>query len=217
MASTQTLTSRKPAIFHRFIHGRWHMRLLFVYSLLVFGHSLEHIAQIMQVYAMHLPRPEAGGVLGLWYPQLLKAEILHFSYNLLQLFGLLVLQAGFSGRARKWWNIAIFAQGWHFFEHFLLQSQYLLRVYVFGAAKQTSFGELLLPRVELHFIYISLVTIPTLVAIAIHLKSTRLGYRFQQFLRIEERLTRSVVSAPNFDATSTTAPPEKEEEAFHDT
>lgn len=214
MTSSQTLTFRKPALFHRIIHGRWHMRLLFVYSLLVFGHSLEHIAQISQVYAMHLPRPEAGGVLGLWYPQLLKAEILHFSYNLLQLFGLLVLQAGFFGRAKKWWNIAIFAQGWHFFEHFLLQSQYLLRVYLFGSTKQTSFGELLLPRVELHFVYVSLVTIPTLVAIVIHLKATRIGYRFQQFLRVEERIARIVVSAPNYEAVAT---PSNEEEAFHDT
>jgi hypothetical protein len=68
-----------------------------------------------------------------------------------------------TGRARTWWRIAIAVQLWHFFEHFLLQSQWLTDIFLFNAARQTGVGELLLPRLELHFIYNALVFVPTII------------------------------------------------------
>ena len=60
------------------------------------------------------------------------AELLHFVYNLFQLVGLIALRGGFEGRARKFWTMACFLQGWHFFEHFLLQAQWITKVYLYN-------------------------------------------------------------------------------------
>jgi hypothetical protein len=133
--------------------------------IVVFAHWAEHIAQAYQVFVLEWARPDAGGVLGLWFPLLASSEVLHFVYNLGLFAGLLFLLPGFAGRARTWWIVALVIQGWHFLEHLLLQVQWLTGFYLLGASKQTSLLELWFPRVELHFLYNTVVFLPMLVAL----------------------------------------------------
>ncbi len=150
------------------LNHAWHGRVLSVYMLIVFGHWAEHIAQAYQVYLLGWRPAEAGGVLGLWFPALAQSEILHFVYNLALLLGLIGLREGFRGRARSWWTAALVFQGWHFFEHFLLQLQWLTGFYFFGASQQTSLLQIWLPRVELHLLYNSIVFAPMVVALYLY-------------------------------------------------
>lgn len=152
----------------RQLNGPWHRRALSAYMVVVFGHWAEHIAQAYQVFVLEWNRPDAGGVLGLWLPQLASSEVLHFVYNLGLLLGLVCLRAGFHSRARAWWTAALAIQAWHFFEHLLLQAQWLTGFYLFGASQQTSLLQLWVPRVELHFLYNSVVFVPMLVALFLY-------------------------------------------------
>ena len=118
-----------------------HTIALVIYLFIVFGHFAEHLIQLFQIYVLHMHPKLAGGILGLYYPQLAQNEVLHIAYNSLQLTGLLVLLPGFldlGGRAKVWWRVAIITQSWHFFEHVLLQAQFLTGNYLFGANHQKS-------------------------------------------------------------------------------
>ena len=150
------------------ISGPLHLRALSLFMLIVAGHWVEHLTQIYQIYILGWLPKEAGGVLGLWFPTLNSSEVLHFTYNLLLLGVILLLRPGFSGRSRKWWNGALIAQIWHFFEHVLLQVQWLTGVYLFGAAQQISIGQLWFPRPELHFVYNLIVFVPLVIAMIHH-------------------------------------------------
>ncbi len=163
MVNTSMLlnTSKRSMLEH--INGDKHELALWLYMVIVFGHWLEHVTQIYQVYVLGWIPAAAGGVLGLWLPGLAEAEILHFTYNSFLLAGLLLLRPGFAGRARFWWNLALLAQGWHFFEHTLLQVQWLTGHYLFGASQQMGIGQLWIPRVELHFLYNLIVFTPMVV------------------------------------------------------
>jgi hypothetical protein len=147
-----------------------HFRLaLTIYLLLVASHFAEHAAQILQVYVLDVPRPRAGGLLGLLLPGLVMAEVLHTTWNSLQLTGLILLAPGTMARgrlARALWLVAIALQTWHWFEHAVIQLQYVTGIYLYGAAKQMSILERLLPRIELHFAYNLMVFIPTVAAVA---------------------------------------------------
>ena len=156
------------------LNGPWHRRALSAYMLVVFAHWAEHIAQAYQVFVLEWTRPDSGGVLGLWFPQLASSEVLHFAYNLGLLLGLVCLRPGFQGRARAWWTAALVIQGWHFFEHLLLQLQWLTGFFLFGAPKQTSILQLWIPRVELHFLYNTLVFMPMLVGLYFYGRAKRL-------------------------------------------
>lgn len=155
------------------LNGSGHRRALSAYMLVVFAHWAEHIAQAYQVFVLDWSRPAAGGVLGLWFPLLASSEVLHFVYNSGLLIGLIGLRPGFHGRARAWWTAALIIQGWHFFEHLLLQVQWLAGAYLFGAPQQTSILQLWIPRVELHFLYNSVVFIPMLVALFLYGRARR--------------------------------------------
>ena len=110
------------------------------------------------------------GILGLWFPGLAANEVLHMTYNSLQLTGLVLLWYGFRRykHASKWWNIALIAQSWHFLEHTILQIQYLTGYYLFGASRQTSLLEFFFPRIELHFAYNLLAFTPTAIALSLY-------------------------------------------------
>lgn len=150
------------------LNGPWHRRALSAFMVVVFAHWAEHIVQAYQVFVLEWPRPAAGGILGLWFPLLASSEVLHFAYNLSLLAGLVCLRPGFLDGARAWWTAALLIQGWHFFEHFLLQAQWLAGIYLFGADQQTSILQLWIPRVELHFLYNTLVFIPMLIGLLLH-------------------------------------------------
>lgn len=188
----QTFSSvRNLLSFRERLNGAYHAHALWLYMVVVFGHWLEHIAQAYQVFVLHWPAVDAGGVLGLWFPELAASEVLHFAYNLSLLAGLWLLRPGFSDRARLWWDLALVAQGWHFFEHFLLQVQWLTGVFLFGADHQIGILQLWIPRVELHLIYNTVVFIPMMVAMVLHFRRAR-----REMAAHPDRATRDAGSSP---------------------
>src|ERR1700761_6505666 len=105
------------------LNSRWHERALQVFMFIVLAHWGGHLVQAYQIYVMNWPRPKANGILGLWYPWLIKSEVLHYSYALVMLIGIWVLRKGFTGRGRTWWTVALVIQFWHHIEHLLLITQ----------------------------------------------------------------------------------------------
>ena len=156
-------------IFVDVLNGPVHERALYVYTAVVLAHWVEHIVQAYQIFVLAWPRPEAGGVLGLWLPWLVQTELLHWGYAFFMLFGLILLRPGFAGLSRTFWNISLAIQIWHFIEHTLLQGQAVVGLNLFGAQVPTSVAQLWVPRPELHLIYNALVFIPMVLAMYFHL------------------------------------------------
>ena len=165
--------NRVPATHRHSATSRNHMWALVAYLVVVVSHFIEHATQIVQVHVLGWAPAQAGGFLGLWLPGLAMTEVLHTTYNTVQLAGLAALLSGFKGPARRWWLAALMIQCWHLFEHLLLQVQFLTGHHLMSHAKQHSLLELVFPRVELHFAYNLLVFVPTVVATVIYLYSRR--------------------------------------------
>jgi hypothetical protein len=136
---------------------------------IVLAHWAEHLAQAFQVYALRWPVPEARGVLGLWYPWLVKSELLHYAYALVMLVGIWMLRLGFTGTSRAWWTASLAIQFWHHIEHALLQGQAIAQHNLFGSPVPVSIVQLWIPRVELHLFYNTVVFIPMAVAMYYHM------------------------------------------------
>ena len=154
------------------LNGPWHERALQVFMAIVLAHWAEHLAQALQVYVLRWPPAEARGVLGLWFPWLVDAEVLHYGYALAMLAGLWVLRTGFVGRAHTWWMVAFWIQFWHHIEHALLQAQVIAGRNLFDAPIPMSVAQLFIPRIELHMIYNTIVFIPMIVAMYRHIMPT---------------------------------------------
>jgi hypothetical protein len=154
------------------LNGYIHARLLWVFMLIIVAHWMEHVLQIFQIYGLGWAPNDAGGLLGVIFPQLIESEILHFVYDFVQWFGIVVLWPGFRGNrsARFFWTVAMVVQSWHFFEHVLLMGQYLTGYYLFGRAVQTSILQYWFPRPELHFVYNLFVFVPMVIAVHQYLK-----------------------------------------------
>jgi hypothetical protein len=150
------------------INTTGHRVALNVFLAIVLAHWAEHITQAIQIWVLGWPVPEARGVLGLWFPWLVTSEALHYGYALVMLVAFLLLRRGFDGRARIWWNIALGIQLWHHVEHLLLLVQAQTGVYLFGSAVPTSIIQFLVPRVELHLFYNTVVFVPMVVAMVLH-------------------------------------------------
>lgn len=151
------------------LNGPWHERALQIFMVIVLGHWAEHLVQAYQIYALGWPVPEARGVLGLWYPWLVESELLHYGYALVMLVGIWLLRTGFVGQSRIWWNVSLGIQFWHHIEHGLLQGQALVGQNLFNSPVPMSFIQIWVPRVELHLIYNSLVFLPMVVAMYLHM------------------------------------------------
>src|SRR5215831_676530 len=154
---------------HEKLNVQWHERALQLFMLVVLAHWAEHLAQAVQIWVLHWPRPKAGGVLGLWFPWLVTSEVLHYGYALIMLIGIWVLRAGFTGLSRKWWTVALVIQFWHHIEHLLLIGQATFHHNLFGSAVPTSIVQTLIPRVELHLFYNTIVFIPMVVGMYYHM------------------------------------------------
>jgi len=154
------------------LNGRYHRPALIVFTAIVLAHWAEHIAQAVQIWGLGWARPKAGGVLGVFFPWLVKSEWLHFGYAVVMLAGLWLLLPGFVGRARRLWRLALGIQIWHTCEHLLLLTQALTGVYLAGRAVPTSVLQLLFPRVELHLFYNLIVFVPMVAAMWLHLRPT---------------------------------------------
>ncbi|GIF72123.1 hypothetical protein [Asanoa siamensis] len=156
-----------------FLNVRHHRAALNAFMFVVVAHWAEHLVQAYQIYVQGRPRPQARGVLGQFYPWLVTSEWLHYGYAIVMLVGLFLLLPGFVGRARTWWTIALVIQFWHHIEHLLLLIQAQAGTTFFGAAVPTSVLQLVMPRVELHLFYNSVVFIPMVIAVYLHLRPNR--------------------------------------------
>jgi hypothetical protein len=157
------------------LNTRWHKAALTVFAVIVVAHWGEHLAQAFQIYVLGWPSPKAGGLLGRAYPWLVTSEWMHYGYAVVMLVGLVALRHGFTGRARRWWDASMWIQVWHHTEHLLLLLQALTGAYLLGGGKPTSIVQLLVPRVELHLFYNTLVTVPMIVAMVLHRRAHTAG------------------------------------------
>ncbi len=152
------------------LNERRHRAALLGFTFVVIAHWAEHLAQAFQIYALGWPRPQAGGVLGLWFPWLVTSEWMHYGYAIVMLIGFFVLLPGFTGKSRTWWKIALWIQFWHHIEHFLLLVQALTGSPILGQPVPTSILQLVLPRVELHLFYNAIVFVPMVIAVYHHMR-----------------------------------------------
>jgi hypothetical protein len=151
------------------LNSTWHERALQVFMAIVLAHWAEHLFQAYQIYVMGWPRPQANGLLGLWYPWLIKSEVLHYAYALVMLIGIWVLRKGFTGTGRTWWTVALVIQFWHHIEHLLLITQATMHHNFWGKPVPVSVLQLFFPRVELHLFYNTIVFIPMVIGMYYHM------------------------------------------------
>ena len=172
VAHVEHPSTSSPATFLARLNSTWHERALHIFLVIVLAHWAEHLAQAFQIYALGWPVPASRGVLGLWFPWLVKSEALHYGYALVMLIGLWILRPGFLGAARTWWTAALAIQFWHHIEHALLQGQAIAGQNLFNSPVPTSIAQLWIPRVELHLLYNAVVFIPMVVAMYRHMFPT---------------------------------------------
>jgi hypothetical protein len=154
------------------LNSRHHHTALNVFMIIVIAHWAEHLVQAFQIYALGWKAPAARGVLGMPFPWLITSEWLHYGYALVMLAVLFALRKGFAGRSRQWWNLALGIQFWHHFEHLLLFIQAQSGWRLTGSGAPSSIVQLLIPRVELHLFYNTIVTIPMVIAIVLHRRAS---------------------------------------------
>jgi len=151
------------------LNAEWHQPALLIFMAIVLAHWAEHLAQAVQVYALGWPLPESRGVLGLWFPWLVKSELLHYGYALVMLIGLWITRTGFTGQSKIWWMISFWIQFWHHIEHAMLQVQAIIGHNLLGYPAPVSLVQLWVPRVELHLFYNTVVFIPMVIGMYLHM------------------------------------------------
>jgi len=154
------------------LNTRWHKPALLGFMAIVLFHWAEHIVQAYQAFVLHWPRPMSMGILGMYYPWLMKTEALHYGFALVMVVGLWVLRKGFTGTSHKWWMVAFWIQFWHHIEHALLQGQVIVGRNLFDSPVPMSLAQLVIPRLELHLIYNTIVFVPMVIAMYRHLIPT---------------------------------------------
>lgn len=172
MTQTQVVSLEKRDSLLRTLNTRWHERALYIFGAIVFLHWMEHIVQAWQIWVMGYKRPAARGVLGQFFPSLIKTEWLHFGYAVVMLAFLGLLLPGFKGRSRAFWGIAFAIQIWHMIEHSVLFYQAQAHHNWWHSKVPVSFLQhwwFQGTRVELHLFYNSIVTIPMLVGLFFHM------------------------------------------------
>jgi hypothetical protein len=147
----------------------WHERALQIFLAIVLAHWAEHLVQAYQIWGLGWPIPESRGVLGYWFPWMVSSELLHYGYALIMLIGLWMLRTGFTGKAYTWWMVSFWIQFWHHIEHMLLQGQAIVGENLFNSPVPVSIVQVWIPRVELHLIYNTLVFIPMIIAMYMHM------------------------------------------------
>jgi len=152
------------------LNVRHHRAALNVFMVIVLAHWAEHLVQAYQIFVLGRARPASRGVLGQFFPWLVSSEWLHYGYAIVMLLFLFLLLPGFVGRARVWWTIALVIQFWHHIEHLLLFIQAQSGTFFFGKAVPTSVAQLAFPRVELHLFYNTVVFLPMVIGLLLHLR-----------------------------------------------
>lgn len=151
------------------LNRQWHKPALQIFMFIVLAHWAEHLAQAAQIYILGWPVPEARGFLGIWFPWLIKSEVLHYGYALIMLVGIWILRKGFEGQSYKWWMVAFWIQFWHHIEHLLLQGQAIAGRNLFESPVPVSIIQLWIPRVELHLFYNTIVFVPMVIGMYYHM------------------------------------------------
>jgi hypothetical protein len=169
VVSVGSLESASPVSLSERLNTRWHERALQLFMGIVLFHWLEHIVQAYQAFILHWPRQMAMGLMGMYYPWLMRTETLHYGFAVVMLVGLWALRKGFTGRSHPWWMIAFWIQFWHHIEHGLLFYQALSHHYLFGGTVPTSIGQIWIPRIELHLFYNFIVFTPMVIAMYFHM------------------------------------------------
>jgi hypothetical protein len=154
------------------LNRKYHHTALNVFMVIVIAHWAEHLVQAFQIYGLGWKPSAARGVLGMPFPWLITSEWLHYGYALVMLAVLFLLRKGFAGRSRQWWNLALGLQFWHHIEHLLLFLQAQMGWRLTGGGAPSSIVQLLIPRVELHLFYNTVVTIPMAIAIVLHRRAS---------------------------------------------
>jgi hypothetical protein len=166
----RTLATAEPSRLLDRLNGQHHEIALRIFTVVVLAHWAEHLFQAFQIYVLGWPVPKSLGMLGLFYPWLVKSEVLHYVYALVMLAGLWAFRPGFTGvKDRRWWTIALGIQFWHHIEHLLLIIQASIGHNLFGRPVPTSILQLWLPRVELHLFYNAVVFVPMMIGMYYHL------------------------------------------------
>lgn len=168
VSDIQLITGHPSASFVDSLNTRWHKVALQGFVVIVLYHWAEHIVQAYQFFVLSWSRPMSMGILGMYYPWLMKTEALHYAFALVMLIGLWVVRKGFTGTSYKWWMASFWLQFFHHFEHLILFYQANTHRYWFGGTVPTSIGQIWIPRIELHLIYNTLVFIPMVVAMYYH-------------------------------------------------
>ncbi|MEV0001805.1 hypothetical protein AB0H28_05880 [Micromonospora sp. NPDC050980] len=172
MVADEAVGSRSGSLFERLNSDR-HRLAVNLFMVVVIGHWAEHLAQAYQIWVLGWPIPQSRGVLGLAFPWLITSEWLHYGYAIVMLVGLFLLRRGFVGRSRLWWTVALAIQFWHHIEHLLLLLQAQTGHHLFDRPVPTSLLQLVVPRVELHLFYNTVVFVPMVVAMYLHLRPNR--------------------------------------------
>jgi hypothetical protein len=134
--------------------------MLRLFNIIILSHLAEHIAQMLQLYLLHMPRTEALGLLGLWRPYLVRSEWLHYGHALFMLLGIYPMM-----RWNRWLYLTFVLAFLHHLEHAQLLLQAIAHSYLFGASKPVTFPELFIPRIELHFLYNIIVAVPMFIGL----------------------------------------------------
>jgi hypothetical protein len=169
LQTTHPATRNSWSDLSRRLNREWHKPALQFFMVIVLAHWAEHLVQAFQIYVLGWPVPESRGVLGHWFPWVVKSEVLHYGYALVMLIGLWILRQGFQGRSRTWWTISLGIQFWHHIEHAILQGQAIAGANLFGSPVPVSIAQLWIPRVELHLFYNTIVFVPMVVAMYYHM------------------------------------------------
>ncbi len=119
-------------------------------------HFIEHLAQLYQLFVLNWQRFDCLGLLGLWQPNLVRSEWLHYLFVLYMLIGVYYFRSRLD---RAWGQTTIYLLHFHHIEHLLLLSQALL------GFKPTGIGGIWFPRIELHFFYNAVVFIAMIISI----------------------------------------------------
>ncbi|OJF16245.1 hypothetical protein [Couchioplanes caeruleus] len=154
----------------RTLNENHHRAALNIFMLIVLAHWAEHIVQAVQIWGLGWTPPQSRGVLGMPFPWLVSSEWLHYGYALVMVAGLWMLRDGFTAASRRWWLLAFGIQAWHHVEHLLLLLQAQTGRPLFGQAVPTSILQMVVPRVELHLFYNTVVFVPMVIAVYLHLR-----------------------------------------------
>lgn len=134
------------------------------------GHLLEHVVQVAQVHVLGMAPPDASGVF-----TALDAEWVHFVWNTWVLAATVPLVLRY--RDNRWLWLAAVAAVWHELEHAYLIVGHVVNGTIGDPGLLAGGGALgggvPVSRIDLHFVYNVIETLPIVIAFAVTLRRER--------------------------------------------